>query len=173
LSQFQDAFATAMVAVLEGEKSFADSMKGMLKALLESLAKQAIMESMKNLALGIAMVARAAGAEGADAGADASAASYFAAAAAWGAVGALAGVGAGAVGRAGAQSAPASSGSSARPATSGAAMGAGGQGGGLTLNIRVDGVAISNEGVQQSVVRAVDAAGLRNVYLRGIRRVGH
>jgi hypothetical protein len=173
LSQFQDAFATAMVAVLEGEKSFADSMKGMLKALLESLAKQAIMESMKNLALGIAMVARAAGAEGADAGADASAASYFAAAAAWGAVGALAGVGAGAVGRAGAQSAPASSGSSARPATSGAAMGAGGQGGGLTLNIRVDGVAISNEGVQQSVVRAVDAAGLRSVYPRGMRRIGH
>ena len=162
-SSFSDAFSTAMVAVMKGEASFGEAMRGILQSLLESISKQSIVEALRNVALGIGNLASqnypAAGLN-------------FAAAAAWGAVGVATGLGAAAVAAAAPPASATAAPTTDRPATAATAASAGGTGGGgLTLNIRVDG-ALMNEGVENSVIRAVDRAGIRNVYPRGLQRVG-
>jgi hypothetical protein len=172
MGNFANAFASAMVAVMAGEATFEDAMKGMLRSLLMTIAQQAIVEALKNVALGIGHLATY------NYG---GAASAFAAAAAWGAVGVATGLGAGAIktgpsqaqaqATAGAgQAAGARSGrdTSSAPRTSDRVLGVGGQqGGGLTLNIRVDGYALTDRGVQNAVVRAFDAAGINGFRPRG------
>lgn len=163
-SSFSDAFSTAMVAVMKGEVSFGEAMRGILQSLLESISKQSIVEALRNVALGIGNLAT---------GNYPGAGLNFAAAAAWGAVGVATGLGAAAVAAAAPPAASTVTPSAERPATAATAAtaGSGGGGGGLTLNIRVDG-ALMNEGVENSIVRAVDRAGIRNVYPRGLQRVG-
>lgn len=162
-SSFSDAFSTAMVAVMKGEVSFGEAMRGILQSLLESISKQSIVEALRNVALGIGNLAT---------GNYPGAGLNFAAAAAWGAVGVATGLGAAAVAAAAPPASATAAPTTDRPATAATAASAGGTGGGgLTLNIRVDG-ALMNEGVENSIVRAVDRAGIRNVYPRGLQRVG-
>jgi hypothetical protein len=82
------AFAASVAAAIEGAKSFEEVMAGMVKNILSSLLQEAIVQTLRETALGIADVASYK---------YDSAAAHFAAAGAWVAVGAAAGAGLGAV----------------------------------------------------------------------------
>lgn len=161
-----DAFANHILAVAEGKETFGEAMEGMLKEVLAMIAKRAIVEALVSTALGIGALASFN---------YPAAAGHFAAAGAWAVAGAAAaggmalladgsGGGGGQGAGGGASAAPTAPASSSAPASTGS-----GDGGGLTLNINVNG-AMFNEGVEDSVVRAIDRAALRGRYPRFIRR---
>lgn len=159
LSSTADAFAGAAVAALEGSKTFGEAMREMLRSVLASLAKQSIVEALKNTALGIAALAsgNVAGAPG-----------FFAAAGLWGAVGVASGVGLAAMPKAAPASSPtagASAGVRERPQ-----LGAGtGPSGPLQINITVSGALMTSEQVQDGIVRGLEHAHGRGVVPRFLR----
>lgn len=147
LSGVADGFAGAAVAALDGEKSFGDAMAGMLREQAKSLAKQAILETLKNTALGFYNLGI---------GNVPGAVSNFKAAGLWAAVGLAAGVtvaataspGAGASGGA-AQGATRSAGveRAARPDS--------GSGGPLNLTIAISGAVFTGDEITEVVSRGV------------------
>lgn len=149
LSGVADGFGAAAVAALDGEKSFGDAMAGMLREQAKALAKQAIIETLKNTALGFYNLGI---------GNVPGAVSNFKAAGLWAAVGLAAGVtvattapsGAGAAGG-GAQGSTRSAGveRAARPE----------QGGGpLNLTIAISGAVFTDDGITEAVSRGVRRA---------------
>lgn len=160
LGSVADAFGAATEAAINGEQSFGKALQGQLRAVLVALAKQSVVEGLKNLALGFSALATP--------GTQLSAAGYFKAAGLWAATGVAAGAGAAAIPQA---SAPAAGASAARPPSAARARegGAGGEAQQpLTLSIVVNG-ALFNEGVEESVVRALDRAATRGLSPRVLR----
>jgi hypothetical protein len=160
LGSVAEAFGAATEAAINGEQSFGKALQGQLRAVLVALAKQSVVEGLKNLALGFSALATP--------GTQLSAAGYFKAAGLWAATGVAAGAGAAAIPQA---SAPAAGASAARPPSAARAR-EGGAGGEtqqpLTLNIMVSG-ALFNEGVEEGVVRALDRAATRGLSPRVLR----
>lgn len=163
-----DSFASHIIAVAQGQETFGEAMEGMLKDVLAMIAKRAIVEALVSTALGFGALASLN---------YPAAAQHFAAAGAWAvagaaAVGGLAGLASGSGGGGGgAPAAGAGGGATAAPATTAApaSTGTGGEGGGLTLSVSVNG-ALFNEGVEDSVLRAIDRAALRGRFPRFVRR---
>jgi hypothetical protein len=160
LGSVAEAFGAATEAAINGEQSFGKALQGQLRAVLVALAKQSVVEGLKNLALGFSALATP--------GTQLSAAGYFKAAGLWAATGVAAGAGAAAIPQA---SAPAAGASAARPPSAARAR-EGGAGGEtqqpLTLSIVVNG-ALFNEGVEEGVVRALDRAATRGLSPRVLR----
>lgn len=154
-----DAFGAATAAALDSQQSFGAALAAALRDQLKALTKEAVVMSLKNLALGTAaLFTNPVAAPG-----------FFAAAGLWGAVGIAAGAGYAATapskpatpsGSAGASSDRAAS---ARPATA-----ASESSGPLTLQINVSG-AMFNEGVEESIVRGLDRAHARGLSPRFAR----
>jgi hypothetical protein len=151
-----DAFGEAVVAALEGSKSFSASMDEMVRSTLRALAKLAVVEALKEGAMAIAAVAT----YRYDA-----AVQHGIAAGMWAGVGILAGAGVAAMGPA---SKPAGSG--AAPSTAGRSASADRQaradersgGGPLVMNITVNGALMTQDEVHHAVgvaVRGASAAG--------------
>lgn len=161
-SQATDAFAGASIAAWQSGKSFGDAMEEMLRSSLAALAKQSIVEVIKNTALGFGALA------GFNPG---SAANYFTAAGLWAATGLAAGGTLAAIGPA-ATPKPAAAPSSAPPraAQLGASDRGAREGGGLNLTINVSG-ALFNEGVEDGIVRGLDRAAARGVIPRVVRHL--
>jgi hypothetical protein len=158
-TNFADASGSALLAVIEGQKDFGTAMKEMLRSVLETLAKQALVESLKNIALGIGNLAiqnyPGAGLN-------------FAAAAAWGAVGIAAGLGARALGPTTQTQASAGAQTQARAQPQRVQNSNGnsnGNSGNLVLNITVNG-ALTNQGVEHNIVRALNRAQTRGIVPR-------
>lgn len=146
LSGVADGFGAAAVAALDGEKSFGDAMAGMLREQAKALAKQAIIETLKNTALGFYNLGI---------GNVPGALSNFKAAGLWAAVGLAAGV------TVAATSSPATG--AAGGASQGSTRSAGveraarpEQGGGpLVLNINVSGAVFTGDEITEVVSRGV------------------
>ena len=81
-SALESAMATSVNAMLDGTRSFGEAMHDMVKSIARSLASEAILQGLKQTALGI----------GALASGSPTAAGHFAAAGKWAAVGAAAGL---------------------------------------------------------------------------------
>ena len=142
-----DAFGGAVVAAIEGQKSFGAALGEMLRELLKTLAKQSIVETLKNTAMGVFNLAI---------GNVPSATNHFAAAGLWAAVGAASGVGLAATRPPTASpstNAPGGSdrAASARPAQLPASAG----GGPLNLTIAISGAVFSDDGITEAVSRGV------------------
>ena len=145
-----DAFGAATVAALEGEKSFGEAVGGMLREQAKALAKQAVMETLKNSALAVFNLAI---------GNIPAATNHGIAAGLWAAVGVAAGVTvaatrpstAGATGGAGAGRSSAGVERSARPET-------GGGGGPLNLTINVSGAVFTGDEITEVIARGVRRA---------------
>lgn len=158
-TNFADASGSALLAVIEGQKDFGTAMKEMLRSILETLAKQALVESLKNVALGIGNLAiqnyPGAGLN-------------FAAAAAWGAVGVATGLGARALGPTTQTQASSGAQTQARAQPQRVQNSNGnsnGNSGNLVLNITVNG-ALTNQGVEHNIVRALNRAQTRGIVPR-------
>jgi hypothetical protein len=155
-----EAFGAATEAAINGQEAFGTALRNQLRAVLVALAKQSVVEGLKNLALGFSALATP--------GTQLSAAGYFKAAGLWAATGVAAGAGAAAIPQA---SAPAAGAGAARAPTAARAR-EGGAGGEtqqpLTLNIVVNG-ALFNEGVEEGVVRARARAATRGLSPRVLR----
>lgn len=144
-----DAFGAAAVAALDGEKSFGEAVGGMLREQAKALAKQAVMETLKNSALAVFNLAI---------GNIPAATNHGIAAGLWAAVGVAAGVTvaatrpstAGASGGAGAGRSSAGVERAARPETGG--------GGPLNLSINISGAVFSDDGITEAVSRGVRRA---------------
>lgn len=160
LGSTTDAFASASIAALENGKSYGAAMQEMLRSTLFALAKQSIVETIKNTALGFGALA------GFNPG---SAGNYFAAAGLWAATGLAAGGVASQI-PAASKDAPKSASSSAPPraAQLSPSERTAGSNGPLNLTINVSG-AMFNEGVEDGVVRAIDNAARRGVIPRVVR----
>ncbi len=162
LGSATDAFAAASIAALDSGKSFGDAMREMLRSVLLMLAKQSIVEGIKNLALGFSNLAMYN---------YPGAVSAFTAAALWGVVGVAAGVGASAIPKASAQPSAVPSQSSAAPRA--AQLGSGDRGGAssqpLQINVSVSGALMTSEQVQDGIVRGLDHAHARGVIPRFLR----
>lgn len=171
LGQMNDAFASSVVAVVSGAKSFEDAMEDMARSVLQSILKTAIVEGLKELAMMAASLAiqnyPAAAQHGISAGL-------------WAAVGVAAGAGVAVMGTGevteakkevkgveGGGGAPTERSEPARLS----AAGTGGGEGPVVLNFNISG-ALFNEGVEDAVVRAVDGAANRGVLPRAMRRLG-
>lgn len=161
--QATDAFAASSIAAWQSGKSWSDAMEEMLRASLAALAKQAIVETIKGTAIGFIALAQ---------GNVPAATSAFTGAALWAATGLAAGGTLAAIGPASKPAAAAATAPAAPPraAQLGASDRGAQQSGGLTLNITVSG-ALFNEGVEDSVVRAVDRAHARGVIPRFARQL--
>lgn len=141
-----DAFGEAVVAALEGSKGFAQSMEDMLRATMRTLAKEGIVNALKETALGLAGIASG----------NPLAIGHFKAAAVWGAVGIAAGAATAAM-------APTTAPSSAGARDTGARTDRGARadretGGPLVLNINVSGAAFTDAGVHQAVAGSLREA---------------
>ena len=136
-------------------------MQRQLRAVLVSLAKQSAVEALKNTALGVAAFAGGSVPQGL---------AYLKAAGLWAATGVAAGVGAAAIPRVDSAAAQAGGGGARTPAPAQARAGGASQesSGPLVLNINVNG-ALMNEGVEESIVRALDRAATRGVSPRVLR----
>lgn len=158
LGSTADAFAGAAVAALEGSKSMGEAMNEMLRGTLKSLAKQSIVEFLKNTAIGFGMLA---------VGNVPASTNAFAAAGLWAAVGVAAGAGVAAMGPPPekGKAAAGRSGDTGRAASADKPRGAAEGGGPLVLQINVSG-ALFNEGVEDAIVQGVDRAAARGVLPR-------
>lgn len=161
LSAVGNAFVESAALALEGEESFGKAMQRQLRAVLVSLAKQSAVEALKNTALGVAAFAG---------GNVPGGLAYLKAAGLWAATGVAAGVGAAAIPRVDSAAAQAGGGGARTPAPAQARAGGASQesSGPLVLNINVSG-ALMNEGVEESIVRALDRAATRGVSPRVLR----
>lgn len=162
LGQTADAFGSAAAAAIDGEESFGRALQGMLRQQLLALTKQAVVEALKNSAIGLGMLA---------VGNFPGAGNAFAAAGLWAAVGVAAGVGAAAIPKV---DKSAGGGAGARPQAA-SVPGAGARerepSGPLAINISVNG-ALFNEGVEESIVRGLDRAHSRGLTPRYLQRGG-
>ena len=153
------AFTDAIWTAAEANQSFEASLQNALREQLKALSKEAVPNVLKNLALGTAAAFTNPPA----------AAGFFAAAGLWGAVGIAAGAGAAAIPSATPKPTASPSAergaANARPATLPP-----GESGPLTLQISVSG-AMFNEGVQESIVRGLDAAHSRGLVPRFAREL--
>lgn len=161
LSAVGNAFVESAALALEGEEAFGQALQRQLRAVLVSLAKQSAVEALKNTALGVAAFAG---------GNVPSGLAYLKAAGLWAATGVAAGVGAAAIPRVDAGAAQAGGGTARTPAPAQARAGGSAQesSGPLVLTINVSG-AMMNEGVEESIVRALDRAATRGVSPRVLR----
>lgn len=161
LSAVGNAFVESAALALEGEEAFGQAMQRQLRAVLVSLAKQSAVEALKNTALGVAAFAGGSVPQGL---------AYLKAAGLWAATGVAAGVGAAAIPRVDSAAAQAGGGGARTPAPAQARAGGASQesSGPLVLNINVSG-ALLNEGVEESIVRALDRAATRGVSPRVLR----
>lgn len=161
LSAVGNAFVESAALALEGEEAFGQAMQRQLRAVLVSLAKQSAVEALKNTALGVAAFAGGSVPQGL---------AYLKAAGLWAATGVAAGVGAAAIPRVDSAAAQAGGGGARTPAPAQARAGGASQesSGPLVLNINVNG-ALLNEGVEESIVRALDRAATRGVSPRVLR----
>jgi len=161
LSAVGNAFVESAALALEGEEAFGQALQRQLRAILVSLAKQSAVEALKNTALGVAAFAGGSVPQGL---------AYLKAAGLWAATGVAAGVGAAAIPRVDAGAAQASGGTARTPAPAQARAGGAAQesSGPLVLTINVSG-AMMNEGVEESIVRALDRAATRGVSPRVLR----
>jgi hypothetical protein len=145
-----DAFGGAVVAAIEGQKSFGAALGEMLRELLKTLAKQSIVEALKNSALGFAALA------GFQPG---SAAGYFTAAGLWAAVGAASGIGLAATKPSTAAPATNAPGGSDRAASARPAQLPAGSGGGpLNLNVNISGAVFTGDELTEVIARGVRRA---------------
>jgi hypothetical protein len=161
LSAVGNAFVESAALALEGEEAFGQALQRQLRAVLVSLAKQSAVEALKNTALGVAAFAGGSVPQGL---------AYLKAAGLWAATGVAAGVGAAAIPRVDSAAAQAGGGGARTPAPAQARAGGASQesSGPLVLNINVSG-ALLNEGVEESIVRALDRAATRGVSPRVLR----
>lgn len=161
LSAVGNAFVESAALALEGEEAFGQALQRQLRAVLVSLAKQSAVEALKNTALGVAAFAGGSVPQGL---------AYLKAAGLWAATGVAAGVGAAAIPRVDSAAAQAGGGGARTPAPAQARAGGASQesSGPLVLNINVNG-ALMNEGVEESIVRALDRAATRGVSPRVLR----
>lgn len=161
LSAVGNAFVESAALALEGEEAFGQALQRQLRAVLVSLAKQSAVEALKNTALGVAAFAGGSVPQGL---------AYLKAAGLWAATGVAAGVGAAAIPRVDSAAAQAGGGGARTPAPAQARAGGASQesSGPLVLNINVSG-ALMNEGVEESIVRALDRAATRGVSPRVLR----
>ena len=156
LAQTSDAFAEGILAHVEGSKSFVDSMEAMAYGAVRAIAKMAVVEFLKNTAMGFAALATYR---------FAAAASSFTAAGIWAAVGVASGAGLAAMPNPNAAKPDAakssSSGRSASPDRQARADERSG-GGPLVMNITVNGALMTQDEVHHAVgvaVRGASAAG--------------
>lgn len=150
------AFTDALWTANDANQSLGASVQNALREQLKALSKEAVPNVLKNLALAAsAAFTNPAAAPG-----------FLAAAGLWGAVGVAAGAGAAAIPAA--PQKPAATGGGAASARAASVPNETGGGGPLTLQINVSG-AMFNEGVQESVVRALDSAHARGVTPRFAR----
>jgi hypothetical protein len=163
---FTDAIFAAMDAQSNAGASFAQVMEDQTRAFLRNLARQSVVEALKETALGIGALA---------VGNVPGASAHFSSAAMHGAVAAAAGIGAAAMGpqpnRAGGATAPATpSGGTATAARADDRQTGGG--GPLNLTINVSGAAFTDAGVQAAVSNslreAVGTGVLRREHLNGL-----
>jgi hypothetical protein len=159
LSGTADAFGEAVVAALEGSKSFAASMDEMVRSTLRALAKLAVVEALKEGAMAIAAVAT----YRYDA-----AVQHGIAAGMWAGVGILAGAGVAAMGAPSKPAASAGGGGSATSARADRSAQPDSRSGGGPLNlvINVSGAAFTDAGVQQAVGSAFREAAANGVIRR-------
>ena len=163
---FTDAIFSAMDAQTNAGASFAQVMEDQTRAFLRNMAKQSVVEALKETALGIGSLA---------VGNFPGATAHFQSAALHGAVAAAAGVGAAAMGpqpnRAAGAGAPATATGGATTAARADDRQTGG-GGPLNLTINVSGAAFTDAGVQQAVSNslreAVGTGVLRREHLNGL-----
>jgi hypothetical protein len=147
LEEVTGGFAEAGVAALEGSKSFDQAAQEALRATLRSLAKESIVQALKETALGIGSLAAY------DYG---GAVGHFSAAGAWGAVGIASGAALSAMPKP-AAAPSASSPTSTRDAASGRGVGGREAGGGpLVLNFTVSGSVFTDDGITEVVSRGVN-----------------
>jgi len=152
------ALTDALWAAADAHQSFGAAVQAALREQLKALAKEAVPNVLKNLALAAAAAFTN----------PAAVPGHLAAAGLWTAVGAAAGIGAAAIPAPAAARAPA--GAPAAASVRGAGTGdTGAQSGPLTLNINVSG-ALMNEGVQEGVIRALNDAHARGVMPRFVGR---
>ena len=142
-----DAFGGAVVAAIEGQKSFGAALGEMLRDLLKTLAKQAFVETLKNTAMGLFNLGI---------GNVPGATSHFAAAGLWAAVGVASGVGLAATKPSTATPPTNAPGGSDRAASARPAQLPAGSGGGpLNLSINISGAVFSDDGITEAVSRGV------------------
>jgi hypothetical protein len=152
------ALTDALWAAADAHQSFGAAVQAALREQLKALAKEAVPNVLKNLALAAAAAFTN----------PAAVPGHLAAAGLWTAVGTAAGIGAAAIPAPAAARAPA--GAPAAASVRGAGTGdTGAPSGPLTLNINVSG-ALLNEGVQEGVVRALNDAHARGVMPRFVGR---
>lgn len=145
-----DAFGGAVVAAIEGQKSFGAALGEMLRQLLATLAKQAIVETLKNTAMGVFNLAI---------GNVPSATNHFAAAGLWAAVGAASGIGLAATKPSTANPATNAPGGSDRAASARPAQLPAGSGGGpLNLSINISGAVFTGDELTEVIARGVRRA---------------
>jgi hypothetical protein len=163
---FTDAIFAAMDAQSNAGASFAQVMEDQTRAFLRNLARQSVVEALKETALGIGALA---------VGNVPGASAHFSSAAMHGAVAAAAGIGAAAMGpqpnRAAGATAPATASGGATTAARADDRQTGG-GGPLNLTINVSGAAFTDAGVQvavsNSLREAVGTGVLRREHLNGL-----
>lgn len=154
-----DAFGGAVVAAIEGQKSFGAALGEMLRQLLATLAKQAIVETLKNTAMGVFNLAI---------GNVPSATNHFAAAGLWAAVGAASGIGLAATRPSTANPATNAPGGSDRAASARPAQLPAGSGGGpLNLSINISGAVFTGDELTEVIARGVRRAEATGRLMRG------
>lgn len=161
LGSVADAFGAATEAAINGTESFEDALQQQLRAVLVTLAKESVVQVLKNLGMA---------AYNAAIGNVPAATNHLTAAGLWGAAGVAAGVGAAAIPQK-KEAAAASPGGGSTGAGRAAQLPSRVQEpaeGPLTIQINVSG-AMMNEGVEESVVRALDRAGDRGLRPRFYR----
>jgi hypothetical protein len=155
-----DAFGAATVAAIEGQKSFGAALGEMLRQLLSALAKQSVVEVLKNSALGFAALAM---------GNFAASGNAFTAAGLWAAVGLASGI------TLAATKPSTAAASTGAPSTASGVrerpqLGSGDRSSGpLTININTSGSLMNSEQLQDAMVRGLNAAHARGVIPRFVR----
>lgn len=162
LGSTADAFAGAAVAALEGSKTWGEALNEMLRDTLRSLAKESIVQALKNTAIGLGMLA---------VGNIPASTNAFAAAGMWAAVGVASGAGIAAMGPPPDKSKAKTSGGSDRAASADKPRAGSDAGQPLVLNISVSG-ALFNEGVEEGIVQGLDRAAARGVLPRYAQTLG-
>lgn len=154
-----DAFGGAVVAAIEGQKSFGEALGEMLRQLLATLAKQAIVETLKNTAMGVFNLAI---------GNVPSATNHFAAAGMWAAVGVASGIGLAATKPSTATPSTNAPGGSDRAASARPAQLPAGSGGGpLNLSINISGAVFTGDELTEVIARGVRRAEATGRLMRG------
>jgi hypothetical protein len=152
------ALKSHMAAMIEGKETVGQALEGILKETLMSIATESAVKSLFSFASAIAAAAVE----------DYPGAAKFAAAGVeYAAVAALAGGGAYAMYSAGSHSsASAGGGAAAMPASAGGVGGpSSGGGGGTTIVVNLAGVAVTNQGAQDAIMR-----GVQHLQMRGLIR---